>query len=79
MAEGRKAADQTKGAFKGVGDASESARKNVNSFIDELGGNKQSSSGIHPDAKKTGDEAAKGIGAAAGKVEGAVDKNKKSS
>lgn len=34
------------------------------------------STGIHPDAKKAGEEIAKGAGAAAGKVEGFVEKHK---
>ena len=48
------------------------------SFIDELAGNKTVDSGIHPDAKKTGDEMAKGAGAVAGKVEKAADRSKTS-
>ena len=94
MAEGQKAAEQTKAAMKQAGvsrypvshlhnlpskpshhqETSESIRQNINSYIDTLlsdsSGNKEhSSTGINPDAKKTGDELAKGAGAVAGKVE----------
>lgn len=79
MAEGQRAAEQTKGFFHQAGEASESLRQNVNSFADNLlGGNKQhSSTGVHPDAKKTVDEMAKGVGAATGEVEKVVDRNKR--
>ena len=96
MAEGQKAAENTKSAFHQAGvryislnsefmslttlqQTSESLRENVNSFADNLlGGNKQhESTGIHPDAKKTGEGAVEGAGAVVGKVEKAVDKNKR--
>ncbi|KAK3047733.1 hypothetical protein LTR09_010847 [Extremus antarcticus] len=122
MAEGRKAADETKGVLKGIGNATEGLRNNINSFADELAGDKSHanaraqgthpdstthhgvtgthsdpttthgttgvhtgatttahgpSSGIHPDAKKTGDKLAEGVGAVAGKVERAADGNKR--
>ncbi|KAK4631653.1 hypothetical protein CLAFUW4_03819 [Fulvia fulva] len=37
---GERAAEQTKGIFKGIGDATESLRKNVNAFADDMIGGK---------------------------------------
>ena len=58
---------------------SESIRKNINSYADNiLGGNKtHSSTGIHPDAKKTGHELEKDATAAEEKIEGFVHKHQK--
>ncbi|TKA26678.1 hypothetical protein B0A50_04786 [Salinomyces thailandicus] len=63
MSQGQKAAEDTKGIFKGLSDATEDARKNVNSYADNLaGGNKtHESTGIHPDAKRTGEGMQKGV------------------
>lgn len=58
---------------------SESIRKNINSYADNiLGGNKtHSSTGVHPDAKKTGAELEKGAGEAEKKIEDFVHKHQK--
>ncbi|KAK3725459.1 hypothetical protein LTR37_000429 [Vermiconidia calcicola] len=79
MAEGQRAAEETKSVFQQLGDASEGLRKNVNSYADNLiGGTKtHGSTGIHPDVKKTGDELGKGVETAGRKVEQIVDQNKR--
>lgn len=63
---------------KSYQDAGEGIRKNVNSFADELlGSNKtHSSTGIHPDAKKTGNEAEKGVENAGKKLDETMNKRK---
>ncbi|KAK3704990.1 hypothetical protein LTR37_013507 [Vermiconidia calcicola] len=79
MAEGQRAAEETKSVFHQLGHASEGLRKNINSYADNLvGGNKvHGSTGIHPDAKKTGDELGKGVETAGRKVEEVIDQNKR--
>ncbi|KAK5128798.1 hypothetical protein LTR85_000131 [Meristemomyces frigidus] len=48
MAEGQKAADETKGVFKGLGAMGEDLRKNINSFADNLVSDKTTSNtGTH--------------------------------
>jgi len=48
MAEGQKAADETKGVFKGLGAMGEDLRKNINSFADNLVSHKDTTgSGTH--------------------------------
>ena len=57
----------------------ESLRTNINSFADNLlGGNKQhDGTGIHPDAKKTGDGIVEGVHTVADKAEKAFHRHKK--
>ncbi|KAI6839818.1 hypothetical protein KC332_g6495 [Hortaea werneckii] len=76
MSGGQKAAEDTKGVFKGLGEASEDLRKNVNSYADNMlnnsshgTSNTHQSTGIHPDAKKTGEETKKGLEGAGKKLE----------
>ncbi|KAI7553522.1 hypothetical protein KC331_g1173 [Hortaea werneckii] len=76
MSGGQKAAEDTKGVFKGLGEASEDLRKNVNSYTDSIlssnshgTGKTHQSTGIHPDAKKTGEETKKGLEEAGKKLE----------
>jgi len=48
MAEGQKAADETKGVFKGLGAMGEDLRKNINSFADNLVSDKKTTNtGTH--------------------------------
>ncbi|QIW96359.1 hypothetical protein AMS68_001877 [Peltaster fructicola] len=63
MSSGQQAAEETKGALKGAYVATEDARKNVNSFFDNvIGDNKtHSSTGFSQDAKAVGNEINKGI------------------
>jgi len=77
MSSGQKAADETKSVFSQVGQASEDIRKNVNSYADNLlGGNKtHGSTGIHPDAQKTGTELQKGVEQAGAKLDHSLNKN----
>ncbi|EMC92282.1 hypothetical protein BAUCODRAFT_151697 [Baudoinia panamericana UAMH 10762] len=82
MAEGEKAAKETKGAFSAIGEMGEDVRKNVNSFADELlGGNKSThhpsggTGDIHPDAKKAGDSLQKGVDDAGRKLDEAMNKH----
>jgi hypothetical protein len=58
----------------------ESLRTNINSFADNLlGGNKEhGSTGIHHDAKKTGDSISEGVHAAAVKAEKMIHRHKES-
>ena len=53
-------------------------RNNINSGADELlGGNKtRDSTGIHPDAKKTGNEMEKGVESAGKKIDEMMQKHK---
>lgn len=89
---GQGAAEKTKGAFAKAGEATESVRQNINAYADTMisGESKRDHSndyhtteikqhggtGIHPDAKRAGDETAKAAGKVAGKVENLVDGNK---
>ncbi|KAK6390052.1 hypothetical protein LTR65_005863 [Meristemomyces frigidus] len=58
MAEGQKAAEETKGVVKGLGQVSEGLRKNINSFADNIvGGNKGTTTGTHGAYDETRDEA----------------------
>ena len=60
-------------------DAGEGLRKNVNSFADNLlGGTKtHSSTGIHPDAKKAGNDLEEGVKDAGKKLDKMADKHKR--
>ena len=92
---GQHAAENTKGAFAKAGEATESVRQNINAYADTMisGESKtdrdndyhtqeikqHGGTGIHPDAKKAGDEAARGLGKVAGKMEDLVDGKKTTS
>lgn len=58
-------------------DASEDVRKNVNSYLDGVTGNKSVDNDIHPDAKRAGDELSKAATEAGQKISNATDSTKK--
>jgi len=77
MSSGEKAAEQTKGFVKGVGDVTESLRKNVNSFADDMIGSKSNthsnaadgthaSTGFSNDAQKAGEAVRESVNQASG-------------